>query len=78
MQREFNKSVKDVDAQYKSLAFATMLEQQGKEIMQRPGKSSNDKLELMFFERTFPRWYLQELDKDAHRNPRPIDPADYE
>jgi hypothetical protein len=26
MQREFNKSVKDSDAQYKSLAFGTMLE----------------------------------------------------
>lgn len=45
--------------------------------MERPGKSSLDKLELMFFEKTFPRWYLEVLDKDVHRNPRPINEDDY-
>lgn len=77
MQREFNKSIKDPDAQYKQLAFSAMLEQKGKEIMDRPGKSSLDKIELMFFSRTFPRWYLTELEKDAHREPRPINADDF-
>lgn len=77
MQREFNKSIKDTDAQYKQLAFSTMLEQKGKEIMDRPGKSSLDKIELMFFNKTFPRWYLTELDKDARREPRPINVDDF-
>lgn len=45
--------------------------------MDRPGKSSIDKIELMFFDKTFPRWYLTELDKDIHREPRKFDADDY-
>lgn len=47
-QREWNKKIKDPDAQYKHLAFATMLEQEGKAIMERPGKSHPDKIELQY------------------------------
>ena len=75
MQRELNKSIKNPDSQYKHLAFATMLEQEGKAIMDRPGKTDPEKLELMHIGETFPRWYLEELEKDAQRDPRPIDPT---
>lgn len=77
MQREQNMAVKDPDAQYKHLAFATMLEQEGKAIMDRPGKSAPDKLEWTYINDTFSRWYLRELEKDAKRDPRPVNPADF-
>lgn len=45
--------------------------------MDKPGKSSPEKLELQYIENTFPRWYLKELEKDVHREPRAINPADF-
>jgi hypothetical protein len=45
-QREYNRDIKDPDAQYKQLAFQTILELEGKAIMEKPGKVSADKMEL--------------------------------
>lgn len=77
MQREFNKNVKDSDAQFKQLAFSTILELEGKAILNKPGKVSEEKLELIHVDDTFSRWYLRELEKDVKREPRPINAADF-
>lgn len=45
--------------------------------MEKPGKSSPEKLELQYIESTFPRWYLRELEKDVHRAPRDVNPSDF-
>ena len=46
--------------------------------MDKPGKVSAEKMELEFVEDTFNRWYLRELEKDAKRNPRPVNPEEFE
>ena len=45
--------------------------------MEKPGKVSAEKMELEFVEDTFNRWYLRELEKDAKRNPRPVNPEEF-
>ena len=45
--------------------------------MEKPGKSSVEKIELQYLDSNFPRWYLRELDKDVHRKPREIDENDF-
>jgi len=54
-----------------------MVEQETKAVMNRPGTSSTEKLEIQYYDQIFPRWYLKELEKDAKRDPRSIDPADF-
>jgi len=77
LQREHNHESLNPDAQFKQLAFSTILEQQGAKIMAQPGQVNEAKSKLIYDQDCFERWYLKELNKDEKRAPRPIDEDDY-
>ena len=77
-QRRFNKSIKNEDALYKQLAFGAIVEQQYKEIINTHHPITHKDKEIQVSPYTFERWYLKQLQSEVHREPRHIDPADYE
>ena len=69
-----NKAVKNEDALYKFLAYSGVLEKQRRESIDKTRKD----LETVYGIDNFSEFYKQELQADAKREPRPINPADYE
>ena len=78
MQRKFNKSIKNEDAMYKRLAMGTMMEIKNKELLENPDHVEFKDKEAMLNPFTFERYYMEQLNRDAENEPRPINPADYE
>ena len=73
-QREFNKEVKNDDALYKFLAYSGTLEKTRREDINKTRKNN----EIVFGIETFEEFYKQELQKDFKREPRPVNPEDYQ
>lgn len=73
-QPEFNSSVKNEDALYKFLAYSGVLEKKRRENLDKTRKNN----ELVYGIENFEEFYKQELQKDAKRDPRPINPSDYQ
>ena len=78
MQRSFNKSIKNEDAIFKRLAFGAIVEQKYKEQMNNPDTVTFKDKEIQVSPYTFERWYLKQLESEQYREPRPINPEDYE
>jgi hypothetical protein len=72
-QAEHNRDVKNEDALYKFLAYSGMLEKSRREDLKKTRKDIMISTGVM----TFPEFYKKELQKDAKREPRTINPADY-
>lgn len=62
---------------YKYLALSAMTEQKYKKEMEHPQLKSLLDKEYMFSNHTFERRYLRQLERDALREARPINEADY-
>ena len=78
-QREFNRSIKDHDAHFKQIAFMQMQDRKNAEIMQQKQDLRSYAHEsIMYADNTFERWYAQVLNQDAKKDPRPVNPLDYE
>ena len=78
-QREFNRSVKDHDAHYKQIAFMQMQDRKNEEILQQKQDLRSYAHEsVMFADNTFERWYARVLQEDSKKDPRPVNPLDYE
>ena len=77
-QRAFNKSIKNEDALYKQLAYGAIVEQQYKEQYYNPDHVTFKDKEVILNPHTFERWYIEQLSMEAHREPRSINPEDYE
>lgn len=73
-QADFNKEVKNEDALYKFLAYSGMLEKNRREDLNKTRKNS----EISFGLENFEEFYKNELQRDAKRDPRAINPADYQ
>ena len=74
-QREWNKQVKNEDAQYKLLAFNAMIDREKKAAFEKAG--SKESAQLMFENANFADFYRDELKQDIKRDPRPINEEDY-
>lgn len=73
-QPEFNASIKNEDALYKFLAYSGTLEKKRRENLDKTRKNN----ELVYGVENFEEFYKQELQKDAKREPRSVNPADYQ
>jgi hypothetical protein len=73
-QPEFNSQIKNEDALYKFLAYSGVLEKKRRENLDKTRKNN----ELVYGIENFEEFYKQELQRDAKRDPRPINPADYQ
>ena len=73
-QPEFNSQVKNEDALYKFLAYSGVLEKKRRENLDKTRKNN----ELVYGVENFEEFYKQELQRDAKRDPRPINPTDYQ
>ncbi len=72
-QPEFNAKVKNEDALYKFLAYSGVLEKKRRENLDKTRKNN----ELVYGVENFEEFYKQELQRDAKRDPRPVNPSDY-
>lgn len=77
MQRRYNKSIKDEDALYKQMAYGAIVEQQYKKQSETPDHLTFMDKEYQYSDFTFERWYLGQLEIDANKQPRSINPDDY-
>jgi hypothetical protein len=73
-QREFNNSVQNEDALYKFLAYSGMLEKKRREDIDKTRKNNT----MIYGLETFEEFYKKELQTDAKRPARPINPEDYQ
>lgn len=73
-QSAFNRDVKNEDALYKFLAYTGMIEKRRREDLNKTRKDEN----IAFNLAAFSEYYKAELIKDAKREPRPVNPADYQ
>ena len=72
-QADFNKEVKNEDALYKFLAYSGMLEKKRREDLNKTRKNN----EISFGLENFEEFYKGELQRDAKKDPRPVNAADY-
>lgn len=72
-QPEFNKSIKNEDALYKFMAYSGMLEKKRRENIDKTRKDNT----MIYGIENFEEFYKRELQTDAKRDPRPINPDDY-
>ena len=77
MQRRYNKSIKDPDALYKQLAFAAVTEQKYKKKVEEGDNMDHLDKEYQYSPFTFERYYINQLEQDAQKEPRPVNPDDY-
>lgn len=78
MQREFNKSIKNEDALFKSMAFGAVTEMKYKHQVENPDHENYMDKKYQFSPYTFERFYMDQLEKDAKVAPREVNAADYE
>ena len=78
MQREYNKTIKNEDALFKSMAYGAVAEMKIKHQMENPDHLNFKDKTYMFSPNTFERFYMEQLDKDAKVAPREINANDYE
>ncbi len=78
MQREFNKSIKNEDALFKSMAFGAVTEMKYKHQVENPDHEFFQDKKYQFSPFTFERFYMDQLEKDAKVAPREVNAADYE
>jgi len=72
-QSDFNQSIKNEDALYKFLAYSGMLEKKRRDDIDKTRKNN----EIIYGIENFEEFYKQELQRDAKREPREINPSDY-
>ena len=72
-QPDFNSQLKNEDALYKFLAYSGMLEKKRRADIDKTRKNN----ELVYGIENFEEFYKQELQRDAKREPRQINPAEY-
>merc|ERR1712060_137244 len=77
-QKAFNKSVQNEDALFKSMAYSAMVDQKYKTQMENPDHVTFKDKEYMTSPYTFERYYINQLEKEALRPARAINPEDYE
>lgn len=73
-QRGFNKRVKDENAQFKSIAFMSMVDKKNSQ-----HKDHEEGFYDAAFNRdTFEEYYKAQLEEDAQRPPRPVNPQEFQ
>ena len=77
-QREYNKSIKNEDALYKQMAYGAILEQKYKTSIENPDHVTFMDKRHRFQDNSFERWYINQMEIEAKKDPRPINEADYQ
>lgn len=73
-QPEFNKSIKNEDSLYKFLAYSAMLEKNRRADLDKTRKNNV----ITYGIQNFEEFYKRELQTDAKRDPRPVNPEDFQ